>query len=662
MIADLQEPPPMGSPKQIFGSRLFDDIVSGFSEEELNDLLSPPANRAERRTGRRPTFRAYPSRGFLPPCLDPLSCAYPNRAFLFRYLAPETLIHGIDSKKARLFLWAAVYDQIHRKGAPVQQPKTFADQIVSLFSTHRTSETDYITRCLSADPAKRPSPDDVLSFFRSRKLNQRVHRAPAPPPIFPLRHQFCDLVIDIPNASPVHCHRMMTTHFSGWFHDLFLDNPYETRISLADKPHKEFVNVLEFFYTGNITISDDSIVSTVLVAYFYDIASLKPIVDQRLFQYIEEVESDASILLQLLRELCEAGLVYHALALTPKVAESHILQTPRLRAILFSVITPEVLAELFQQQPLLSLMEDDKLGFAEAYAKSRSITFTEQQRKLLTDRILQWDRTDVPIPFFRHQKLVGRDLDWVLPSVTRRHYELALAIRCANIASMLSATDRAPRRVSRWFIAAWLSAIYSAESIDSSPIVSAVHLTRTVGSAKVDPVAFGFVHVCSSRPIAPSFAPKHCLLSKKARAQRPTAYFVSETEGREVPWISIDFGPEAQFTVKNVRLDFDPADRNRSRPLQGKLDVLGETAAGFKFRIASRVGDEKDYVLGGRGMRFDVEMCQRTCRKVIVRQSDPSQYGVHLLRICHFELRGVFAAGCPARQKNVRVIDVRESD
>jgi hypothetical protein len=81
---------------------------------------------------------------------------------------------------------------------------------------------------------------------------------------------------------------------------------------------------------------------------------------------------------------------------------------------------------------------------------------------------------------FPHRNLIGLHSDEALPSTTGSRYSLALDIRRANLEMLEPTISSMASHANRWFLAAWVWAIYNAKSADSSPSFWAVEFASWV--------------------------------------------------------------------------------------------------------------------------------------------------------------------------------------
>jgi hypothetical protein len=656
-------------------------IPDDLTPQECAQLCHSLALRFSNAPPRPLPFHAYPPQADLP---DIQFLTHPDRSLLFRYLAPELLINGTDSEKSLVYSLGAISYPLFAARNPFSECQTFAELLSFVLFTPPLSTAGnpllpLVVRCLSPDPNDRPTFSEILATFEPpAAVAEGLRRAPALPRSFPGRNLFCDFTIERPGRRDLSCHRIVLARFSRWFLRWLSAHPNERRISLAGKPSRKFGAVLNFFYTPGLKITEEAIIPLILMSYFYEIDSLKVVVNKRLFQALEKSESSEDFL-RWTKELCESNLVYHALALTPRIAALNLILEKATRAKLFQSISPEVLAELYLQPSSALFTERQKLAYTEQFAKITRFEFNGIRKNLLTDRVLNWNRQDSVHTCFPHRALIGLQFNWAEPSVTRARYSLALNVRRANLEMVGPALCSAPARVSRWYFASWVWAVYHGKSANRSPSFWAVEFAsrlwgiyrvdaadgsgplwafdfaHTLGLPEVDPVAFGLIHTDSSPPIAKLFHPRYCTLGPLLRAEEASQYFLSETEGDELPWIAIDFGPDAQFVIKTVVVKFRAEDDERMQPLGALFDIRAETSTGLKFVMAEKLDyDNLAVKEGAKGRIWRVQNCKSHCRKIVIKQSEPSPFGVNVMRIYHFDVKGHFSCRPANRYKRKR--------
>jgi hypothetical protein len=665
-------------------------LPSNLSAQQCTQLCQFIATRFSNTPPHSSFFHSYPFPTDSPTFVDIQFLTDRDRSLFFHYISPELLINGIDSEKSRVYSFGAISYPLFSGQNPFPESQTFTELLAFVLFTPPLSTEGHpllplIVRCLSPDPNDRPTFSEVLAAFQGDQSPPKtLSRSPPLPRTFPGRNLFCDFAIERPDQPNLSCHRIVLARFSRWFFRWFSEHPNEDRILLSDKPAVKFETALDFFYVPGLKISKDSIIPLILVSYFYEMESLKVVVNKRLFRALEKSRSDEEFL-KWVKKLCEANLVYHALAVTPRIASRNLISKSETRRELFQSISPEVLAELYLQPSWSSFSEKQRLAYTEEFARLTRFRFNEIRKNLLTDRVLNWDGQNSIHTAFPHRNLIGLHFDWALPSVTRSRYSLALDIRRANLEMLEPTISSVPSRVNRWFFAAWVWAIYNAKSVDSSPSfwevefasrlwgiyrvkatddsgpLWAFDFARSLGLPEIDPIAFGLIHTESSPPISKIFQPRFCLIGPMLRKEEPSQYFLSETEDAELPWIGIDFGSDAQFVITKVFVRFQGDEHEIAQPLAAMFDILGETSAGLRFVLEAKLDYDNLIVKEGKPGRFcKIENCSKYCRKVIVQQSEPTLFGVNLLRIYEFDVKGHFSCH-PKRKYKIRNMDLASS-
>jgi serine/threonine protein kinase len=95
-----------------------------------------------------------------------------DRSLFFHYIAPELLINGIDSEKARVYSFGAISYPLFSSQYPFPERQTFAELLAFVLfrpplSTEKHLLLPLIVRCLSPDPNDRPPFSEILAAFQA---------------------------------------------------------------------------------------------------------------------------------------------------------------------------------------------------------------------------------------------------------------------------------------------------------------------------------------------------------------------------------------------------------------------------------------------------------------------------------------------------------------
>jgi hypothetical protein len=295
------------------------------------------------------------------------------------------------------------------------------------------------------------------------------------------------------------------------------------------------------------------------------------------------------------------------------------------------------------------LLEDEKIELADGFTRVYGPeNLSCRDKDLLSECILNWNRTDCIRTLHPEQTLVRYRCDWASAKSTRRFLNSALNVRRANCVRMGSQCKQSAREVSRWYVLPWLSGIQNCEWCYKLPEIRSVEFGRQLAGVKheFDMATFGLVQARSSRPISRVFSVKQCLLNGNSR-------FVSHTNAAgQPPWIEIDFGPEADFKVSAILIDCDSTrqdDLAETVPHAIEIDI--ETSQAVKRNVAKVDGASLPADEDRRLRRIEIGDGIR-CRRITIRQIVDPGLLVNVMRVVRLDVVGRFS--CKGTEAAVR--------
>lgn len=459
--------------------------------------------------------------------------------------------------------------------------------------------------------------------------------------------QFIDCILETSQGDIIKAHRTILSRYSEWFHEYFLEHKDESsniqKVILPLNPDNIMDQVVDFLYDGHLHFTAHSIVSFLHCSNYYKIQILEQIADDQLLK-----AASASTALFFAQELINRDLTSKYIFLAPLIAsqlKKIIDNDPSIlsKKKIFNSINPRLFHEVLMQKELCKLDDFAKAKIIDEFVGDRT-DLNEVDKHFLAS-IIEWGTPNTNRPGSNSYKiLVNFKCNWVPSNISRPFYVYVINVRRQNINILNEIITESSKKiekrktVGRWFLFPWINAIEYSSPCTSNPQVKIIDFISTLGylNSKIDATDYGLVFTGSSKPVSSYFKPQNAFLNNKA--------FLTQLEGDNLPFISINFGSQCLISANQINIRCIPTEKEnpeaRIRPPPSPLNFIGQIndhdseilAKSMKYDDLKTEGDHKVLQISPKN----------PLQQLTIAQDTKAKYGNNVLRIYSIEIQGTF--------------------
>lgn len=460
-------------------------------------------------------------------------------------------------------------------------------------------------------------------------------------------NQFIDCIIETDQGEIIKAHRAILARYSNWFHEYFMDHNEQStdiqKIKLPLDPDNVMPQVIDFLYDGHIHFTALSIVSFLHCSDFYKIQILERIANDQLIE-----AASVSTSLFFAQQLIKRNLTSKYIFLAPLIAsqlKKIIDNKPSIlsKQKIFESINPRLFHEVLLQKDLFKLDDFVKAEIIDEFVGDRT-DLSEEDKHFLAS-VIEWGTPNSNRPGSNSYKiLVNFKCNWVPSNISRPFFIYVINVRRQNINALeeiiKSSTKKADKNkdTGRWFLFPWLNTIEYSSPCTSNPQIKVIDFISRLGylNYKIDAVEYGFFFTGSSKPVSSDFKPQNAFLDSKN--------FLTQLEGDNLPFISINFGSQCLISADQINIRCHPTEKEnpeaRIRPPPGPLNFIGQSkdhdpeilAKSMKYEDLKTEGDYKALQISPK----------YPFQQLTIAQDTKAQYGNNVLRIFNIEIQGKF--------------------
>lgn len=469
--------------------------------------------------------------------------------------------------------------------------------------------------------------------------------------------KFIDCVLEIEDGQTIKTHRVLLAKYSKWFYQYFKDHPIYNKeiltIKLETNPENVMQDVITFFYTGHLHLTVSNIVSFMHCSHFYQIPIIEEITSNTFNDMLNEKNA-----LFFARRLIECNLTAKFENIAPIISNqirNIVNGQPSLisKQDIFKSLNPMLFHKVLMQNSIAKLDDFVKAALIDEFIGDET-NISEDDKQFLASAI-DWGMPDSNGPGKDAYKiLVNFKCNWIPSNISRPLYIYAINVRRNNLNSLENEVNQSEREnYSRWFLYPWVDSIKSSKLCNLNPKLNVIDFISRLGfrKSKVDSTTYGFFSVNSSKPISSMFQSKYAFMDH--------GYFLTQMPDKEMPFISINFGPHSHLLADQIKIRCHPiADddidlRKNKKPAKKKhLSNFNERPPPYPFSIIAQSPFTEQETLASSVMYNEVEK-EGDFKKIGIKPNNPlenltivqdtnSPYGNNVLRIYQIELHGQF--------------------
>lgn len=441
---------------------------------------------------------------------------------------------------------------------------------------------------------------------------------------------FIDCKVTDKNEIEIPCHRHVLANYSKWFWQYFRENPITSEIQevmIPINPGNLFSNVVDFLYSGMIKINEKNLPFILKFADFYEIELLEMIANELFI----ELQNNSNIL-YFSKCLVKFELSEKALTLAPHIARelAKLLRKEHSAFTLediFDSTNPQVFSAILNHTSMNDFSDSVKADLIDRFVGSNDIQLSDKQ---FLATVFNWAKAE------SFNLLINHRCDWVPPEISRKLYIQILDYRRRDIEKFVKDIRPIEENSSRWFLFSWLHSIRYSLSCINTITVSPIHFISHLGflNHQIDTIKYGLLTISSSNPISPEYDAKYAFLDQ--------GYFVTATDKKDLPFITVDFGNNAHFKLSEVRLTCaskTPFGILRPAPkafrVVGKAETTTLISKNVVYETLPEEADMRIHVVPG---------CNKTFREFKIMLEMQQDFPRNVFRVVKIEFKGSFLA------------------
>lgn len=459
--------------------------------------------------------------------------------------------------------------------------------------------------------------------------------------------QFIDCILESSEGENIKAHRAVLARYSQWFREYFLEHDDKSvkihKVTLPINPDKVMEQIIDFLYDGHLHFTVHSIVSFLYCSDFYKIDILEQIASNHLVEAISE-----NTALFFAQKLIEFNLTSKYILLAPVIAsqiKKIISNEPSIlsKKKIFSSLNPRLFHEVLMQKELCELDDFIKAQIIDEFVGDKT-DLAEVDKHFLAS-VIEWGTPNTNGPGSNSYKiLVNFKCNWVPANISRPLFLYAINVRRENLKALekiiknpTKKTDK-NKTTSRWFLFPWLHEIEYSSPCASNPQIDIIDFISRLGylNSKIDSVDYGLFFTNSSMPVSPIFNPQNAFRDDKE--------FLTQINGDDLPFISVDFGPQCLISADQINIRCHPTEKEnpeaRVRPPPSPLSIIGQLkghdpevlAKSIKYETLKASGDERTIQIAPKN----------PFQKLTIAQDTKAKFGSNVLRVFNIEIHGQF--------------------
>ena len=360
----------------------------------------------------------------------------------------------------------------------------------------------------------------------------------------------------------IKCHRLVLSSLSSYFKEKFTEHIPQNTVTDVDIP-SEFSpiidDLIDFFYTGKIQITESTVISILAFGIRYQIPILQQIAEEQLtVSGFANKETVLSLSRQMkaysIGSFCCAKIVELFVAHFDEFNLKELIQSISAK-ILFSILSSKDFHSKHASTDDSHGMTDFTLSLIDSYHEVSPITDPEDRESMA--KLFDDFKADDAYLYIIHHKC-----KWAPDKLTLNLYKKALSHRRQMWQKFNNEATKINQVTSRWYTAQWCTLINNANDPEVPEPVDAVAFCRSLGGKiqGANPLAYGFLE-CTK--LSDPFAPKEGIQNQYvaqfgtqgAALMDNDQYFVSINAGA---FLSVSFGKLAKFQVDSIEIKSMP--------------------------------------------------------------------------------------------------------
>ena len=411
---------------------------------------------------------------------------------------------------------------------------------------------------------------------------------------------FIDCILDS-NDQQIKCHRIILGNFSNYFKNIFICNSTQNMFySVPFNPKNLLSDVIDFFYTNTIFVSNQNFPFFAAIAKFYEIDSLMEILETQLDNVIQ-----TSDILNMLSIFIEYKVANMRDKLIPIIAKDfndldHIQ--------LYRSLDTYSFTQILQVQ---KMNEWEKISEVEEFVSIKGLKNVDCE---LLSYLLQWDENS-------YEYFLFYQMDWVPCRIQRNYLSTILTNRRTSSKAFDQTNSELPEKyVNRWFVTQWIKEISDSDGSTQLPPVELIDFILTLGgiAEEIDTIKFDFIGTDSSPSIGSLFNAKEVFL--------PTKSYFMTIPRTGYPYLSISFDNNLIFIPNQIVLIGTKEKNNKPLPLGLEIEFSHVKYSDLYFKKA-----KCELTLRGRVPPLN---------QMDIRMTKENEYGGNAFRVSNIKLFG----------------------
>ena len=428
---------------------------------------------------------------------------------------------------------------------------------------------------------------------------------------------FVDCILKISDFE-IKCHKIVLAKNSSFFNNFFKNKELHeiTTINLDFSSKEAASEIINSLYSGLLNVTNLTLIPLLAFATKYEFSKISSILDEKLNTMIYD-----STILHIASEIDKYNLCDTNESCFSKLAELFYNNNTNIkREDVYKKLSPYAFSILLKQKVFIAVSDIEKVEFIESYCSFHGLL--NEREKHYFDDLLDWSKENSFLFVLRYS------CEWIPANISRSLYIKAINARREAVQryskQVQEAINESKMTFSRWYTFSTFNQIQKNPLKPHSSGFDLISYVSTLGGNTnlFNPIKYGLISVKSSTTFneipgrEPYFGPQNAIIPNDL-------YFIGIEQGNLKPWISIDFGPNANIIFTDVGINsYIPRSEDRIHEKPGAVSI----SVGENYNTTTNLNAFKN----------------NPSRCVVIRMTKNGEHGTDKLRIKKIDISGFF--------------------